>query len=92
LAEIQTVYQWSHLFNELDLIVGQDRHQQSMKAQSKLDLVFTRILGKPLIKNSDQWLDTSECWICQKHNELSIEMNEFKEINDPEFQEITHLS
>ena len=26
LEEIQIVYQWSHLFNELDLIMGQDLH------------------------------------------------------------------
>ena len=38
---------------------------------------FQRILGDPTIQDADQWKDGSDCMMCQKHNHIQIEMNEF---------------
>jgi len=58
----------------------------------KQDLVFERVLGHPSVKNSDQWRETNDCWICNRHDALKIEMNDFRVIKDAEYEEFMQLS
>lgn len=92
MQEIKAVYEWSHLFNELDHLISPKLLQQNPMENKNADLLFTRILGQPGMKNAERWLDSSECWICNKHNKLTLQMNEAKAVIDEGFKEIMQLS
>jgi hypothetical protein len=38
------------------------------------------------------WQDSSDCWLCERHNYVKIEINQSKEIQDSEFMEVIQLS
>lgn len=57
-------------------------------------MVFQRVIGQSEMYNSDAhaWKDSSDCWVCEKHNKIVIEMNSLTEIVDEEFQEVMQIS
>jgi len=58
-------------------MVSEELLQQNPARNMNADFVFQRILGDPTIQDADQWKDGSDCMMCQKHNHIQIEMNEF---------------
>ena len=57
-------------------------------------MVFQRVMGQSEMYNNDAhaWKDSSDCWVCEKHNKIVIEMNKLTEIVDEEFQEVMQIS
>jgi len=55
-------------------------------------LVFSRVTGHPNIEEDSIWFDSHDCWICDKHNKLSISVSTVDKLVDQEFQDIIMLS
>ena len=36
------------------------------------DIIFSRVLGHDEIEEGDYWVDTTTCWICFKHNKVTL--------------------
>lgn len=60
--------------------------------QSIKDLVFERIIDHPVVKDQEQWRETSDCWICGRHNHVRITMSSTRQVSDPEFEELMQLT
>lgn len=56
------------------------------------DLVFERVLGHEQVENQEEWRETSQCWICERHNVFQVKMNEFLTIKDPEYGNVMQIS
>ena len=54
-------------------------------------VIFTRITGHPDLLEQDQWFDSSECWICNRHNKFSFRVANCHELQDKEFMEIISI-
>ena len=48
----------------------------------KDELIFTRVTGHPNIPENNVWFDTSECWVCAKHNKLSVTVSMVDKVID----------
>lgn len=55
----------------------QDRKQE--------ELIFTRVTGHPNIQDNNVWYDTNECWVCSRHNKLSVSVSMVDKVIDQEF-------
>lgn len=36
------------------------------------EIIFSRVLGHSEIEEGDFWVDTTQCWVCYKHNKVTI--------------------
>ena len=55
-------------------------------------MIFSRITGHPNISENNMWFDAHECWICDKHNKLSLSVFMTDALVDQEFQDIILLT
>ena len=39
------------------------------------EIIFSRVLGHDDIEEGEYWVDTTQCWICYKHNKCTIGFN-----------------
>lgn len=92
LDEITSLFRWTQVYNDLDVFLDKEMTQQDPMANMKSDLVFERVLGHSIANNEEHWKETSECWICNCHDALRIEVNEFTCVQDPEYSELLTLS
>jgi len=44
------------------------------------EIIFSRILGHDEIEEGTFWVDTTQCWVCQKWDKVTIEYNEKDDI------------
>ena len=51
----------------------------------KEELIFCRVTGHPNIEGGDCWYDTNECWVCKRHNKLSVSVASAEKLVDQEF-------
>ena len=58
----------------------------------KSELLFTRITGHPDAKDAHHWVDSSECWICQKWSKVEFKVCANDAVLDKDFEEIIILS
>mmetsp|Transcript_1708 Transcript_1708/g.3644 ORF Transcript_1708/g.3644 Transcript_1708/m.3644 type:complete len:893 (+) Transcript_1708:276-2954(+) len=67
-----------HLKHRDDLVnIHSSIHFRKPKMGSEnSNLLFSRILGHPRIKNSDQWHFTQHCWVCEGWSFIQLEVNE----------------
>jgi hypothetical protein len=55
-------------------------------------LVFSRITGHPDIPGAEHWVDTNECWICNKWQKKTFSACNLDALPDKEFQSIMKLT
>ena len=51
----------------------------------KEELIFTRVTGHPNIADNNIWFDVNECWICARHNKMSVSVSMVDKVIDQEF-------
>ena len=36
------------------------------------EIIFSRVLGHDEIEEGDYWVDATQCWVCRKHNKVTL--------------------
>ena len=36
------------------------------------EIIFSRVLGHDEIEEGDFWVDSTQCWVCRKHNKVTL--------------------
>ena len=56
------------------------------------ELIFTRVTGHPNTPDNNVWFDANECWVCARHNKLSVTVGMVDKVIDQQFQDIIVLT
>ena len=91
---LRELFCWADLFNSLDKWYSDDLLNENPLRHVTSDMVFQRIVGQSDIFNPEaaMWKDSSDCWICDKHSKVYIEIGDQTEIIDSEFQDVMQIS
>ena len=58
----------------------------------KEHFVFSRVTGHPNIAENNHWVDSCECWICDQHAKMSVNVQMTEHLQDQEFADIIVLT
>ena len=48
-------------------------------------IIFSRVTGHPNLADNNIWFDNHECWVCDKHNKMSVTVSMADKIVDQQF-------
>ena len=54
------------------------------------EIIFSRVLGHDEIEEGSFWVDTTQCWVCHKHNKITLAYN-LEEDREIFFQKVTQV-
>ena len=64
--------------------VAQDLLQENPMTGYMQEIIFTRVLGHDDIQQGQYWVDTVQCWVCQKWDKVVFKVDD---IQDKQFFE-----
>ena len=56
------------------------------------EMIFSRLTRHPNTVDNNTWFDCHECWVCQRHNKLSVSVAMADKVLDPDFEQIIMLT